>query len=448
MSGSNKNSQSKLHKFSDRRIIRAMKTAPFQMARKRLANWVRNRSEGPELLQWAVYIIIFAVIVFFILNHSPDLPNWRFFGTVISLTLVFVLNILWQEGYHVLPANLHRVSQWLFLLSSSALILAAIWMGHLIDTIYLIFMVCAQAAVILGVWPMGLVFSILNIIAWMVLLKAMGLTNSDIFSVGLSLSVGMLFVLLVATLLVRYSEQTQRAERLLRELQAANDQLQAARQKEKDLAIAEERVRLAREIHDGLGHHLTVLSIQLQAASKLVGLNPQGAADAIQLCRGEAQAALEEVRYSVGMMRQAPAESQPLPVALVNLVREFEQGTGLHTSFEQVGEAIELSTFVRQTLYRTVQESLTNAQKHGKDVQHIWVRLEYAPEATHLTVQNDGQAKEASSAEPPGFGLAGLTERVSQLGGVIKSGPDPSGGFKVEVNIPLQEVVRDPGSAG
>jgi len=77
------------------------------------------------------------------------------------------------------------------------------------------------------------------------------------------------------------------------------------------LAIAEERMRLARDIHDGLGHHLTVLSIQLQAAEKLVERNPQAAAEALRVSRSEAQAALEEVRHSVGVMRQPPAKASP-----------------------------------------------------------------------------------------------------------------------------------------
>ncbi len=137
-------------------------------------------------------------------------------------------------------------------------------------------------------------------------------------------------------------------------------------------------MRLARDIHDGLGHHLTVLSIQLQAAEKLVERNPQAAAEAIRVSRGEAQAALEEVRRSVGVMRQSPAESQPLVEMISNLVHDFDEHTGLQSNFEQNGTPIELSTFAEQTLFRTVQESLTNIQKHARGVKHIRVKLEYS----------------------------------------------------------------------
>ena len=91
----------------------------------------------------------------------------------------------------------------------------------------------------------------------------------------------MVFVLIFVQLEANASRQARRVEGLLKDLQAANAELKAAQQKEKELAIAEERMRMARDIHDGLGHHLTVLSIQLQAADKLVERNPVAAAEAI-----------------------------------------------------------------------------------------------------------------------------------------------------------------------
>jgi signal transduction histidine kinase len=223
--------------------------------------------------------------------------------------------------------------------------------------------------------------------------------------------------------------------------------LDAGRQKEKELAIAEERMRLARDIHDGLGHHLTVLSIQLQAAEKLVKRNPQAAAEAIRVSRGEAQAALEEVRRSVGVMRQSPGESQPLVDMITGLVHDFDEHTGLHSDFKLGGAPIELSVFAEQTLFRTVQESLTNIQKHARGVKHIQVKLEYSVEAVCLSVSNDGDLPEASSGQS-GYGLKGLRERVDQLGGEVCCGPGSSNGFQVEVRIPLQEVPHDQSPAG
>ena len=197
-----------------------------------------------------------------------------------------------------------------------------------------------------------------------------------------------------------------------------------------------------------MGHHLTVLSIQLQAAGKLVERNPQAAAEAIQLSRSEAQAALEEVRRSVAVMRRSPGESQPLPAALAAMVRDFDERAALRASFEQSGAPVELSPYAYQTLFRAAQEGLTNAQKHGKNVQHAWVQLAYRADAVRLSVRDDGQAVEDCCDDEPGFGLAGLRERVGQLGGTLRSGPGETGGFEIEVSLPLEDTVRDPGPAG
>jgi signal transduction histidine kinase len=401
--------------------------------------WLKRHLAGDRLLQLAVYVIIFAVMLVFIIDHPAYVAGWRFYGTVICLALVLVLNILWTSGEkHV--SYLRRLGMMVLL---AGLTLAAVGMGELYNAIYLFFMLTAQASLILDIWPTGILFSLVNMIAWLVMFRAMGGTLEGTLSFGFSLGIGILFVLLMAILFNRYSHQTQRVENLLVELQAANASLKAARQKEKELAVAEERVRLARDIHDGLGHHLTVLSIQLQAADKLVARNPQAAAEAIQTCRTEAQAALEEVRRSVSMMRQSPDETRPLAEALASMLAEFEQHAGLRTSFEQSGAPVELPAFAYQTLYRTVQEGLTNAQKHGKAVTQAWARLEYQADAVRLLVCDDGQTEQSIPDGTPGFGLLGLRERVGQLGGSLRSGPGATGGFEIEVCIPLQEAGGD-----
>ena len=103
-----------------------------------------------------------------------------------------------------------------------------------------------------------------------------------------SIALGLIFTLVFSIVLTRLSEQMVRTERLATELQAANEALAAARERELALAVAEERVRLAHEIHDDLGHHLTALYVQLQAATRLLDRDPERAAQALNLCREEA----------------------------------------------------------------------------------------------------------------------------------------------------------------
>jgi signal transduction histidine kinase len=142
-------------------------------------------------------------------------------------------------------------------------------------------------------------------------------------------------------------------------------------------------------------------------------------------------------------MRQLPAENQPLMEMIASLVHDFNEHTGLQSDFDLSGTPIELSEFAGQTLFRTVQESLTNIQKHARAVKHIQVKLAYSAEAIRLVVSDDGQPSNGTPAAQSGYGLKGLRERVEQLGGEFCCGPLSSNGFQVDVSIPLQEVIRD-----
>lgn len=411
--------------------------------------WLRTYTQGQLILQGCVYLLIFLVMLTFIIGRPPALAEWQFLGTVLALAALLVLNIAWAIPDPHLPPKRKTLQTWAFLILSAILILGMLWMSAWYDVAYLLAIVCMQASGRLGVWPRGVIFSVVNIAAWSALLPWMGLPAYIVGIVIRALIPGILFGLLLMIVLERFAQQTRRAEALLKELQAANVALEAARQKETQLAVAEERVRLARDIHDGLGHHLTVLSIQLQAAEKLVARNPQAAAEAIQACRSEAQAALGEVRHSVAVMRESPAERPPLTEALAALVESFDRRAGIPTHLDCTGAPYEIPPFARETLYRAVQEGLTNVQKHALDVHAVAVRLAYAGAAVCLSIVDDGRSP--IPAVPPtasGFGLAGLRERVAQLGGSFHGGPGAAGGFTIEIGIPLERSDHDPGAAG
>ena len=425
-----------------------MNKPPPAIRSNTIKDWLKTYSEGPRLVQLGIYWIIFVVLLLFIVNYPAGLAQWQFFGTVITLTALLALNLVWLNPDPAASEKMQAAHDWAFVLISAALIFATIWLSGQTDLIYIFPLVCGQTAIKRGVWPAGVVFGAAIVIIWFGYLSLNGNSLNAIIAVGTSLLTGIMLILLMVTLVNGYSRQTKRAEALLAELQVANARLETAREKEKDLAIAEERVRMARDIHDGLGHHLTVLSIQLQAAGKLVDRDPQAAAQAIQVCRSEAQAALEEVRQSVGIMRQSPAQSQPLPETLASLVASFDQHARMHASFECTGAPVELSSFARQTLFRTAQEGLTNAQKHAVNVRQVQVCLAYEPMAVRLSVHDDGQKLDGALSNPPGFGLKGLSERASQLGGDFRSSPGATGGFEIEICLPIQENENDPRATG
>ena len=408
----------------------------------RLADWARKNTQGTLLMQWISYFMVFSVLVIFILEYpTGEKLGWRFYATVLALGILLVINILWFQYHQMQVFRQHsRFYHWSFNIVTTLLVLIAFaFTGHS-ELVFLLFMQDAQFSSIFGVWPNGAIYSMITLGIILGIIKSYGASNDDLIQTASQIFAGIVFVLVCVLLASRSEEETRRAEGLLMDLQTANTSLKLAHQKEKELAIVEERMRLAREIHDGLGHHLTVLSIQLQAAEKLVERNPQAATEAIRVSRGEAQAALEEVRRSVGVMRQLPAESTPLVERIASLVHDFDEHTGLHSNFEQTGSPNDLSAFAEQTLFRTVQESLTNIQKHARGASRIQVKLDYTERTVHLAISDDGESLQAASSQAGGFGLKGLRERVDQLGGQFCSGPGLAGGFLVEVHIPLQEV--------
>jgi signal transduction histidine kinase len=395
-------------------------------------------------MQWISYIMIFSVLLVFILEYPVGQSAWRFYGTVLLLAALMVLNVLWYL-YHeeFLSGRLGIRSHLAFNIFTDLLGLGAIALTGRPEVVFLLFMLVSQFAFIFGVWPLGILHSLILLAATMGMLIGFGVTPADLITSTSEITVGLVFVQVCILLLQRSTQETERAGSLLKELQAAHAELQAAQEKEKELAVAEERVRLARDIHDGLGHHLTVLSIQLQAADKLVERNPRAAAEAIRISRAEAQAALEEVRRSVGVMRESPSENRPLAERLAGLVRDFDQRTGLSVSFEQGGVAPDLSEFAKQTYFRAVQEGLTNAQKHGRGVRRIDVNLTFEADTVRLRIHDDGQVAQSSAAGKTGYGLTGLRERVEQLGGTFRAGPEQDGGFAIELRIPLPEDGHD-----
>jgi signal transduction histidine kinase len=403
------------------------------MARARLV-WLHERllPGGDGIMMVVAYVMILTALVTFILLDQGRLSAWRFAGTVLALSAMLVLNI----GLRDLEARLGQArANVAFLLTSATLFLLANWLGGLSTYFpYLLFMIASQGFVTLRL-PYALAYAAGISAAWLVLFWYWGASADNLTVAATQVSLGMLFVAIFSIVLRRYGEQTARAEALLRELQATNAELAAAREREKDLAVAEERVRLARDIHDGLGHHLTVLNVQLQAAAKLIDRDPARAASAIVLSREEAQAALDEVRRSVAAMRQTPLDGKTPDEAIGALVRDFDRHTPLMAHFDLGGTPVVLPPAAAMTLFRAAQEGLTNAQKHAA-AQHVAVAIEYGQASVRLTVADDGAGAGDPGRDGGGFGLAGLRERAEQLGGDFSAGSRDEGGFVLELVLP------------
>ncbi|MFN2272332.1 MAG: histidine kinase [Anaerolineae bacterium] len=244
---------------------------------------------------------------------------------------------------------------------------------------------------------------------------------------------GMLFFATATAALVRQLEERQRAEQLLAELEDAHQQLQTYAKQVEALAVAEERNRLAREIHDSLGHYLTAMTMQLEAAGKLVATQPERAAASIAKAEEMARESLAEVRRSVAALRASPMDTATLDDAIGELVQDLRDG-GIAATFTTQGESRSLPIQVKTALYRAAQEGLTNVRKHA-NASAVEVALAYELKQVALTIDDNGTGRRGE--ESGGFGLLGLRERVTLLGGSLEAGNDPKVGFRLHIVVPL-----------
>lgn len=222
------------------------------------------------------------------------------------------------------------------------------------------------------------------------------------------------------------------AERLTGELEAANQQLREHARQAEDLATTRERNRLAREIHDGVGHYLTVVKTQLDAAAALIPIQPDKARDAVNKAALLTAEALADVRRSVGTLRTDTARP-PLADLLRTLAAQAEPLPELHIA----GTPRELSAAAEHTLFRAAQEALTNIRKHARATAAS-VALDFRePGRVRLTVTDNGRGpQEKTGCDTRGYGLRGVRERVEIIGGRLTAGPGSSGGFTLSIEVP------------
>jgi signal transduction histidine kinase len=250
------------------------------------------------------------------------------------------------------------------------------------------------------------------------------------FAVGINLEEGLIALFLYGILYARRESQS-----LLAELQEAHRQLQEYALHAEEMAVVQERNRLAREMHDTLGHRLTVAAVQLEGAQRLCSTDPDRAQVMVGTVRDEVREALGELRSAVATLR-APLEADlQLRSSLQRLITSFEEATGFIVHQVLPEKMPELPGVYRLAIFRAAQEALTNVQKHA-EATHVWLMLTSQDNAVTLLVGDDGQGV-SLSGEQAGFGLRGMRERAAQLGGELHLEPRRGGGTQVSFRLPL-----------
>jgi signal transduction histidine kinase len=208
--------------------------------------------------------------------------------------------------------------------------------------------------------------------------------------------------------------------------------------REAELATAQERARIARELHDVVAHGLSLMVVQAEAAEELLAHTPQAAAQPMQRVQDTGRQALGEMRRLLGVLRAAdpgPETTAPQPslTRIPELAREAAEA-GLEVDVVVEGEPVELPLGLELTAYRIVQEALTNTRRHA-GATRARVRLAYSAERLCLEVTDDGRRPPGSRE---GHGLIGMRERAALYAGTLEAGPAPDGGFRVLAELPLE----------
>ena len=227
------------------------------------------------------------------------------------------------------------------------------------------------------------------------------------------------------------TELLRREQRARAELAEANLRLRGYAAQAEELATTQERNRLARDIHDGLGHHLTVVQMQVQAARAVLSSDPAKADAVLAKAQQQSTEALAEVRRSVATLREART-APPLDEALKALA-EDASAVGVPTELHVTGTVRPLGTDAEESLFRAAQEGLTNVRKHAA-AQRARLVLDYRDDGTvRLEVCDDGRGMAVSG---DGFGLVGLRERAERLGGSVDVESAPGHGTTLRVAVP------------
>ncbi len=251
---------------------------------------------------------------------------------------------------------------------------------------------------------------------------------------GLRLNLLLLFVMLLVFVLLLMNALIAERERR-EELHQANEKLRASAAQIEKLAMAQERSRIARDIHDALGHTLTGLNIQLEGALKLWDGQPEQARDFVAQAKVMGSSALQEVRQSVAALRDIRPYNQTLETAVSQLISQFQQMTG--TQPEVIFHCPPLPLTLEVTVYRILQEALTNACKHAQATRlSITVKPAQQPAQLHLSIQDNGQGFELTR-NTTGFGLSGMQERVEAEGGRFDITSRLGVGTCIQVWLPL-----------
>jgi signal transduction histidine kinase len=205
--------------------------------------------------------------------------------------------------------------------------------------------------------------------------------------------------------------------------------------------VTEERLRIARELHDIVGHALMSISVTSSVTARFVEDDPKAGREALETINSVSNSALTEIRRTLSLLRGIAEPLKRPALGLDDLPDLIQQSraAGLPVTLHESGRPTEIPAIVGFTVYRIVQESLTNVRRHAEKVTKVAVTLTFSPDSLDVAVTNDGSPVEMVDRGAYGLGIQGMRERVAATGGHLNTTALPGGGFRVHARLPLKE---------
>ncbi|GIJ30023.1 two-component sensor histidine kinase [Micromonospora qiuiae] len=221
----------------------------------------------------------------------------------------------------------------------------------------------------------------------------------------------------------------------LRQAERRADEAERTREETARRRANEERLHIARELHDTLTHHISIIKVQAEVAVHLARKRGEQVPEALLVIREAGRDATRELRATLGALRDDDGKTPPYGLDHLPELLERARAAGLAATLMIEGQRYDVSVPVDRTAYRIVQESLTNIARHAAAATAS-VRIDYRPDALAIRVDDDGNATPGTVAMP-GVGLLGMRERVNALGGRLRAEPRGEGGFTVQAELPV-----------
>jgi signal transduction histidine kinase len=396
----------------------------------------RLKSLTADRQVWLLFIVmvIIGYILTFVLRPSwglPPLKSWEL-ALGIAFGLIYTLIGLNEQVFHErLPPGWAEA---MFFSVECALIFGIGFVLGVGGSWLMAIPLVGFAVEILKPWQRWIVYIAVVVCS----ILPIGLRQGNWIGTGVnSITVGtaVVFVAVFAQMRLNEQQARERAEQLMEELEKANVQLAAYATQAEELAMTQERNRLAREIHDNLGHTLTTVNVQIEAAKVIMDSEPDRALDAMNKAQDLTQKGLKRVRESVAALRESPVSNRSLGEAITSLIKEA-QSSGIVTEFKMNGEPQALEHKVALALYRAAQEGLTNVRRHAR-ASRVDILLDFKPNEVRLEVKDNGVGAGEISG---GFGLLGIRERMQLLGGKIEISSGIGKGFCLTASVPLSDA--------